>query len=107
MFQTRRRALAPVLCAAALASGVSKSWALPLESQKFHIAFDFKVDPHKTMRSGDYQVRQAAGSEVVTLVNTKTGESAQFLRPDSTHVGGKTRLEFERDSEGMRLIRIR
>ena len=68
--------------------------AAPVVSEKFEIPFAFQV--HKeTLPAGVYQVEQADGSNVAALVNKKTGERVEFLRPASTHLEGKARLVFQ------------
>jgi hypothetical protein len=55
---------------------------------------------------GQYQVEQVEGSEIASLVNTKTGERVNFLRPENTHERGKAHLVFENTAEGHSLKSI-
>ena len=77
-----------------------------VKSEKFEIPFDFQVQRHKTLPAGEYQIEQATGSAFATLVNTKTGEEVEFLRPATTHQQGKARLVFENTENGHTLKQI-
>ena len=74
--------------------------ASTVKSEKFKIPFEFQVQNHTTMPAGEYQIQQAEGSDIVLLVNTKTGERLQFIRPPSAHREGKARLVFEEGEHG-------
>ena len=90
----------------ALIMGASAMQASTVKSDKFEIPFEFKVQKHKTLPAGEYEVQQAGGSNFAVLVNRKTGERVQFLRPSNTHEEGKARLIFEDDENGRLLKRI-
>jgi hypothetical protein len=66
------------------------------------IPFQFQVDK-KTMPSGEYCVEQEAGTEVATLVNTKTGARVRVLRPAARRKEGKTVLTFVPGKNGVSL----
>jgi hypothetical protein len=77
-----------------------------VKSEKFAIPFAFEVQNHKTLPAGEYQVEQAAGSELAVLENVQTGKRVQFIRSSSTHEQGKTRLVFENTAAGHELKAI-
>jgi hypothetical protein len=77
-----------------------------LKSEKVEIPFAFSVQNQKTLPPGLYQVEQELGSEIASLVNTKTGERVNFLRPDTTHEKGKAHLVFENTARGHALKSI-
>ena len=104
MKQRTLRAFALLPCAA-LILGASAMQASTIKSDKIEIPFEFKVQ-HKTLPAGQYEVQQAGGSDFAILVNRKTGERVQFLRPSNTHEEGKARLIFENDENGHSLKRI-
>jgi hypothetical protein len=104
MIQGRIRVSALLPCFALLLG--ASLHASTVESQKFEIPFDFQVLKHKTLPAGEYQVQQDAGSAFATLVNTKTGERVQLLRPSTTHEEGKARLVFENTENGHSLKQI-
>jgi hypothetical protein len=105
MNKTATRAFAFISTAALLLSA-STLHASTVKSEKFQIPFDFQVQKQKTLPAGEYQVQQATGSEVAILVNTRTGERVELLRPTSTHEEGKTRLVFESTENGHSLKQI-
>jgi len=105
MIQIAIRALGLLPCAAVMLGGCALQ-ASTVQSEKFRIPFEFQVQKHKTLPAGEYQVQQAAGSELAILVNTKTGERVQLLRPSATHEQGKTRLIFENGENGHSLKQI-
>jgi hypothetical protein len=80
--------------------------ASTITSDKVEIPFQFSVQHHKTMPAGEYQVVQQSGTDLATLVNTKTGERVELLRPQTTHQAGKTHLVFENTSQGRNLKSI-
>jgi hypothetical protein len=88
-------------CAALL--GAVALQASAVKSEKFEIPFAFEVQHHKLLPAGEYQVEQAANSELATLVNTKTGERVQFVRSTGTHHEGKATLQFEDTKDGKEL----
>jgi hypothetical protein len=77
--------------------------AAATESERFEIPFAFQVQK-ETLPPGVYQVQQADGSNIATLVNKRTGERVEFIRPASTRQEGKARLVFE-NGEGRRLLK--
>lgn len=101
MVQKAIRAFALVPCAALLLSGVLQ--ASTLKSEKVEIPFAFSVQHHKVMPAGVYQLEQASGSEIATLVNTTTGDRVELLRPQATHEQGKAKLVFESNAQGHEL----
>jgi hypothetical protein len=105
MIQRRIHAFALMPCAA-LILGASGLQASALQSDKFEIPFEFKVEKHKTLPAGQYEIQQAAGSEIAILTNRKTGQRVQFVRPASTHEEGKAHLIFEKNENGHSLKRI-
>jgi hypothetical protein len=105
MIQKTFRALALLPCAA-LILGASAMQASTVKSDKFEIPFEFKVQKHQILPAGEYEVQQASDSSFATLVNRKTGERVQFLRPSTTHEQGKARLIFKNTETGEALIRI-
>jgi hypothetical protein len=105
MTQRTLRAFALLPCAA-LMLGASAMQASTVKSDKFEIPFEFKVQSHKTLPAGEYEVLQASGSNFAILVNRHTGERVQFLRPSNTHQEGKARLIFENNEYGHSLKRI-
>jgi hypothetical protein len=98
------RVSALAACAALVMGGVLQ--ASTLKSEKVEIPFAFSVQNQKTLPPGLYQVEQELGSEIASLVNTKTGERVNFLRPDTTHEKGKAHLVFENTARGHALKRI-
>jgi hypothetical protein len=98
-----RKALLPC---AALILGASALQATTVKSEKFEIPFEFKVQKLQTLPAGEYEVQQAGGSDFAILVNRKTGQRVQFLRPPNTHEEGKARLIFENNENGYSLKRI-
>src|ERR1022692_4726820 len=105
MTQRIFRAFALLPCAA-LILGASAVQASTIKSDKYEIPFEFKVQKHKTLPAGEYEVQQATGSNFAILVNRHTGERVQFLRPANTHEEGKARLIFENNENGHSLKRI-
>jgi hypothetical protein len=105
MIQRRIHAFALMPCAA-LILGASALHANTLKSEKCEIPFEFKVQKHQTLPAGEYEVQQASDSNFAMLVNRKTGERVQFLRPSNTHEEGKARLVFENNESGHSLKRI-
>ena len=90
-------------CAALLAGALHAS---TIKSENIAIPFEFRVQHHKMMPAGEYRVEQEQGSDIASLVNTKTGERIQFLRPATTHKEGHARLVFEDNANGHVLKRI-
>jgi hypothetical protein len=97
-----------LLPCATLILGASALQASTVKSDRFEIPFAFQVQNHKTLPAGEYQVQQAAGSELATLVNRRTGESFRFIRPWPTPADkeGKFRLMFKNTEEGPILKQI-
>jgi len=104
MFQKAIRVFALIPCAALVFGGALQ--ASTVKSEKIEIPFAFSVQNHKTLPAGEYQVEQASGSELASLVNTKTGERVQFIRPQTTHKEGRARLTFENTASGHSLKSI-
>ena len=98
------RALVIIPCAALMLSTYALQ-AAPLKSEKFSIPFEFRVQK-QTLPAGEYQIRQTSEAGYVLLVNTKTGESVEFIRPSNTHQEGKARLVFEGEPGRQSLKRI-
>ena len=92
------RVFALVPCAALLVGGVLQ--ASTLKSEKVEIPFAFSVQNYKVLPAGEYQIEQQSGSDLASLVNTKTGERVQFLRPQTMHEPGKAHLVFENSTHG-------
>ena len=105
MTQRTIRAFALLPCAA-LILGTTALEASTVKSEKIEIPFEFQVQKHKTLPAGQYEIRQESGSELAILVNRRTGESVQFIRPSSTHEEGKARLTFETTENGHLLKHI-
>jgi hypothetical protein len=105
MTQRTLRLFALLPCAAMIL-GASALQASTVKSDKFDIPFDFKVQKHRTLPAGQYEVQQATDSNFVILMNRKTGERVQFLRPSNTHEEGKARLVFENNENGHLLKQI-
>lgn len=90
---------------AVAAAGVLQ--ASTIQTERFDIPFAFHFqDQHKSLPSGQYQIKQEAGSSLAVLVNTKTGERVAFIRPPATHPEGKARLIFENRKDVHSLRRI-
>jgi hypothetical protein len=104
MTQRTFRAFALLPCAAVILGASAQASAI--KSDKFEIPFEFKVQKHKTLPAGEYEVQQAGGSNFAILVNRHTGERVQFLRPSNTHEEGKARLIFENNENGHSLKQI-
>ena len=106
MINRTLRAFALLPCAA-LILGASALQASTVKSDRFEIPFAFQVQ-HKTLPAGEYQVQQAADSELAVLVNRKTGESFRFIRPRPMPADkeGKFRLKFRNTEEGRVLKQI-
>jgi hypothetical protein len=85
-----------LLSGAALMLASAALQASPVKSEKFEIPFSFKVQTH-TLPAGEYQIQQATESEFAVLVNAKTGERVEVLRPATIRQTGKARLVFEQD----------
>ncbi len=66
------------------------------------IPYDFRVDKKK-MPSGEYFVEQEVGTEVATLVNSKTGERVRVMRPSARRKAGKTVLTLVPGKNGVSL----
>ena len=99
------RVFAFIPCAALLVSGALQ--ASTIKSEKVEIPFAFSVQNNRVMLPpGQYQVEQQQGSEVASLVNTKTGERVNVLRPENTHEKGKAHLVFVQTAEGHSLKSI-
>jgi hypothetical protein len=96
------RALVILPCAALVLSTFALQ-AAPLKSEKFSIPFEFRVQ-NQILPAGEYQIQQTDGSGFALLVNTKTGERIEFVRPLGTHREGKARLVFE-DREGRQALK--
>jgi hypothetical protein len=105
MIQKAIRVLAFIPCAAVILGGCALK-ATTVKSEKFEIPFEFQVQNQKTLPAGEYRVEQESGSELATLVNTKTGERVNFLRPATTHQQGKTHLVFENKAGGHNLKQV-
>jgi hypothetical protein len=90
----------------ALIAGASALQASTVKSEKFEIPFNFQVQKTRTLPAGEYQVQQDEGSQFATLVNTRTGDRVQLLRPSNTHKEGKARLVFENTASGHELKQI-
>lgn len=71
-------------------------------SKAVTIPFQFNVDK-KQLPSGEYLVEQEAGTEIATLVNTKTGDRVRVMRPASRRKAGKTVLTFVPGKNGVAL----
>jgi hypothetical protein len=98
------RVFALIPCAALLIAGVLQ--ASTVKSEKVEIPFAFSVQHHKVLPAGEYRVEQSSDSAIASLVNTKTGERVQFLRPRTTHQEGKAHLVFENTAQGHELKSI-
>jgi hypothetical protein len=105
MIQRTFRAFVLLPCAA-LILGAAAMQASTVKSDKFEIPFAFKVQKHKTLPAGEYEVQQAGDSNFAVLLNRHTGERVQFLRPSNTREEGKARLIFEDNGNGRSLKRI-
>ena len=99
MMKDAIRVFTVVLCVAFLLTGTTLQ-AAPVTAEKVEIPFDFHVQKHKIMPAGEYRVEQSAGSALVVLVNTKTGERVQMLSSANEHQPGKIRLVFEHTASG-------
>jgi hypothetical protein len=73
-------------------------------SEAVEIPFDFKV--HRThLPAGTYRLEHRDAEAFATLVNLKTGEHIELLRPVGKDTG-KAKLVFEHRSAGYVLKRI-
>jgi hypothetical protein len=86
----------------ALALSALALQATEVKSEKFSIPFEFQV-AKQTMPAGEYRVQQATGSNVVVLVNAKTGKQVEFIRSANMHDEGRAKLVFE-DIDGRRSL---
>lgn len=102
MTQRAIRVFALIPCAALLL-GTASLQASAVKSDKFEIPFAFGVQHRKMLPAGEYQVEQAAGSELAVLVNISTGERVQFVRSVGMHEQGKATLIFEDTKNGKEL----
>src|SRR5580698_5855518 len=102
MISKALRAFVMIPCAS-LILGAFALQAAPVTSEKLDIPFEFQVQKH-VLPAGEYQIQQANGSNIAVLVNTKTNERAQFIRPANTHEEGKARLVFV-DGESRRFLK--
>lgn len=98
------RVFAVIPAAALLIGGALQ--ASTLKSEKIEIPFAFSVEHSTMLPPGEYQVQQQSGSQFAALVNVKTGQSVQVLRPSNTHKEGKARLLFENTAQGHSLKSI-
>jgi hypothetical protein len=105
MIQKAIRVFALVSGAAVTLSGIALQ-ASTVKTEKFEIPFAFQVQNHKTLPAGEYRVEREQGSEIETLVNTKTGERVNFLLPAGTHKDGKAHLVFENTAGGHLLKQV-
>ena len=70
--------------------------ASTVTSEKFRIPFEFQVQrSHTILPAGEYQIQETAESAMVFLVNTKTGDRVELIRPAPVRHDGKARLSFE------------
>src|SRR5271165_65402 len=105
MIQKAIRVFALVSGAALTLSGIALQ-ASTVKSEKFEIPFAFQVQNHKTLPAGEYRVEREQGSEIETLINTKTGDRVNFLQPAGVHKEGKTHLVFENNAGGHLLKQV-
>ena len=92
----------------ALALGVATLGSVNLlkadinRTQPVTIPFQFHVQ-NKTLPSGEYRIEQEVGTEIATLVNTKTGQRVRVLRPAAMRTQGKAILNFVPVKDGYKL----
>jgi hypothetical protein len=73
--------------------------ATTFQSEKVDIPFAFQVA--KTMLpAGEYRIQQSFGSDIVYLVNLKTGQQVQVLRSAGGKRDGHAKLVFENGAGG-------
>jgi hypothetical protein len=77
--------------------------AADYRTEKVNIPFEFKVGKH-LFSAGDYRVEQDAGKDIAYLVNVRTGERAQLMRPLQSRIPGKSTLVFE-TNYGVRVLK--
>jgi hypothetical protein len=94
-----------ILPCAALVLSTFALQAAAVKTETFAIPFQFQVQK-QTMPAGEYRINQAQGSDIAQLVNTKTGQRVEFIRPTTTHQQGKARLVFEGGENHRSLTRI-
>lgn len=66
------------------------------------IPFQFHVYK-KIMPSGEYRIEQETGTDIATLVNTKTGARVRVMRPAAQRTEGKAILTFVPGKNGVSL----
>jgi hypothetical protein len=98
-------ALALGFTAMVATSSLSAQQAPGENSNSISIPFAFHVEK-VAMPAGEYRLERIFGKEIVTLVNLRTGQRVQVLRPDATSVPGKSRLTFETGPGGYSLKKI-
>ena len=72
-------------------------------SERVNIPFEFKVGK-VALGAGVYRVEQEFGKDIASLVNMKTGQRVQMLRPNGEHTMGRARLTFE-TTGGVRILK--
>jgi len=76
--------------------------ATSFQSERVSIPFQFKVSK-TTLPAGDYRVQQEFGTDIAFLVNLKTGQKVQLLRPSGVRSEGRVKLEFQSSAAGYAL----
>ena len=84
-----------MLGVAALGFGEGRVWNVT-------IPYQFHIDK-KTLPAGEYQLEQSTGSDIATLINLKTREKVQMIRPMTIQVPGKAYFTLVPDKDGYRL----
>lgn len=72
-------------------------------SEKVNIPFEFKAGKH-WFGAGEYRVEQDFGKDIAYLVNIKTGQRVQMMRPMNGGFPAHSKLVFE-NSDGVRVLR--
>ena len=101
MSNIRSLAMALAFSAAAFV-GTGSLQAAYAPAQKVKVDFDFRVY-QKVLPAGEYRVEQDTASNIVLLVNTKTGQRVQIFRSVVQESADKHYLKFEHDQSGYRL----
>ncbi len=72
-------------------------------SQTVNIPFEFRAGKH-TYSAGEYRIEQDFGKDIAYLVNLKTGQRLQVMRPINDHSPANGTLTFE-NSYGVHILK--
>jgi hypothetical protein len=67
------------------------------------IPFEFKAGKH-LYSAGEYRVEQEFGKDIAYVVNVKTGQRVQLMRPVNGGTSGNCKLIFE-NNDGVRVLK--